>query len=249
MPRRFDVVVSPVREVSLIGFADLAYWREKLTVHRLHPKEVDGRAEMLLSSCEARFRGVRFREFLVAVFVTARPGGGTRDGVFLVRAFNSLRFFAWFERTMFRTPYFPQRVTLSPESPAFMRLGPQDRPIVLAAMSPARANDSVEPSAAVADGWQGPIFLPDLRDATAASSHLFYGSLTGDTRTFAFDPNQDTFQLGAPVGELVVETLIAARFSPSEWSLRTSATHGKSKTIGRVSGQEFTGFANGKMCS
>ena len=42
MPRKFDVVVSPVREVSLVGHADLAFWRDRLAVHGLHPTEAEG---------------------------------------------------------------------------------------------------------------------------------------------------------------------------------------------------------------
>lgn len=246
MPRKFDVIVSPVREVSLLGRADLRYWQERLKVHRLHPTEVDGRAEMMLSSCEARFRGVRFREFLAAVFVTAKPGRRDRDGVLLLRAFNSLRFFAWVERTMFRTPYYPGRVSLSPEFPAFMRLGDEATPIVEVAMS--AANDRTLPAASP-DGWEGPIFLPDLNDDAVESARLFYGSLTGDTHTMSFDPIRDVFRLGNSQSDPVVSPLVESGFEPHEWILRAAGRHGKSKTIRRVAGEEFAGFANGRQLS
>lgn len=135
MPRKFDVVVSPVREVTLVGRADLGHWQRNLAVHGLHPTDANGSAEMLLSSCEARFKGIRFRELSVSVFVTQFAGGRTRDGAFLLRAFNSIRFFAFVERTMFRTPYYPQQVALDPQVPAFMRLGDAAQPVLHAAMN------------------------------------------------------------------------------------------------------------------
>ncbi len=246
MPRKFDVVVSPVREVTLIGRADLGYWQHYLAVHDLHPTDASGNAEMLLSSCEARFKGIRFRELSVSVFVTQHAGGRSRDGAFLVRAFNSIRFFAFVERTMFRTPYYPQQVALDPQVPAFMRLGDAAQPVLHAAMSKNVVTSDNTAHPATPDGWQGPIFLPDLRSPQAASPRLFYGSLTGETQTIAYGSVADTFELGSPESEPIVPILIESQFAPHEWILRAAATHGKSKTTKRVAGEEFAKFADGR---
>jgi hypothetical protein len=246
MGHKFDVVVSPVREVSLVGYADLNHWRGKLAVHGLHPTEADGSAEMLLVACEGRFMGVRFRELSVSVFVAREAGSRGRDGVLLLRAFNSIRFAAFVERTMFHTPYYPQRVAVSPDVPAFVRLGRETDPILFASMADDEsASDRL--SVAASDGWQGPIYLPDLRDAAVGAERLFYGSLTGDTRSAAFDATRDTFRLGAKASDPIVPLLAEARFKPTQWILRACATHGKSKTIRRVAGEDFAGSADGRM--
>jgi hypothetical protein len=246
MARKFDVVVSPVREVTLVGRADLSYWRRNLAVHGLHPTDANGNAEILLSSCEARFKGIRFRELSLSVFVTQHAGGRTRDGAFLLRAFNSIRFFAFVERAMFRTPYYPQQVALDPQVPAFMRLGDAAQPVLHAVMSKDAATSARNVEPAKPDGWQGPLFLPDLRSPQASSPRLFYGSLTGDTQTIAYDAAADTFELGSIESDPIVPILIESQFAPHEWILRAAATHGKSKTIKRIVGEEFAEFVDGR---
>lgn len=246
MPRKFDVVVSPVREVTLVGHADLSYWQRQLAINGLHPTDANGNAEMLLSSCEARFKGIRFRELSVSVFVTERAGGRSRDGAFLVRAYNSIRFFAFVERTMFRTPYYPQQIALDPQVPAFMRLGDAAQPVLRAAMSKNAASSARNAVPAKPDGWQGPIFLPDLRSPQASSSRLFYGSLTGDTRTITYDFGADTFEFDVQGGDPIARVLTESQFAPHEWILRAAATHGKSKTTKRIAGEDFAEFANGR---
>jgi hypothetical protein len=246
MPRKFDVVVSPVREVTLVGRADLNYWQRHLSVHGLHPTDANGNAEVLLSSCEARFKGIRFRELSESVFVTEHAGGRSRDGAFLVRAFNSIRLFAFVERTMFRTPYYSQQIALDPQVPAFLRLGDATQQVLYAEMSKNAASSARNAVPAKPDGWQGPIFLPDLRNPQAGSPRLFYGSLTGDTQTIGYDSGADSFELGTPESDPVVRVLRESQFAPHEWILRTAATHGKSKTIQRIVGEEFAEFADGR---
>lgn len=247
MARKFHVVVSPVREVSLVGTANLGYWRDKLARHNLHPSEADRRATMMLSACEARFKGIRFRELSVSVFVAREPGSPSRDGVLLLRAFNSIRFFAWIERTFFVTPYYFQQIALSPSVPAFLRLGDAQQPVIEAAMGDRPASEPQKLNAATLGDWQGPIFLPNLRDASNPASRLFFASLTGECQALAFDAARDRFCLGPPASDPIVPLLTAAEFEPREWILRTAATHGKSKTIRRTAGHEFDGFADGRM--
>lgn len=247
MARKFHVVVSPVREVSLVGAANLCYWRDKLAMHDLHPSEADGQATMMLSACEARFKGIRFRELSISVFVAREPGSPTRDGVLLLRAFNSIRFFAWVERTLFATPYYFQRIALSPDVPAFLRLGDARQPVFEAAMGDRPVSEPHRLNAATHGDWQGPIFLPDLRDASRPASRLFFATLTGECQMLAFDGGHDRFRLGPSASDPFVPLLTAAKFEPREWILRTAATHGKSKTIHRAAGQEFDDFADGRM--
>src|SRR5262249_38325691 len=110
---RFVAELTNVREVSLHGTADLAFWKGRLAKEDLHPAEHDGRAEVLIVAAEARFRGVRFRELNFSVLVAGHEEGVRSDGAYLVQAFNSCRLFAFCERVFFSTPYYPGDVRVS----------------------------------------------------------------------------------------------------------------------------------------
>ena len=171
----------------------------------------------------------------ISVFVAREAGSGPVDAhCFCGRSAKSIRFFAWVERTLFSTPYYPNRIAVSPLPPAFVRLGDEASPIVLASMTNDASTAARMNAPAASDGWQGPILLPDRRDASTPAQRLFYGSLTGQTRTIPFDTERDSFQLGSSTSDPIVPLLSAAQFEPSTWILRSAATHGKSKTIRRT---------------
>ena len=89
--RTYISTITDVREVALAGTADLAYWRERLRGEGLAPLDDDGRASLLLTAIESKFRGIPFRELSISVLL---PGGGA----FLAHAFNSSRLLAFAER-------------------------------------------------------------------------------------------------------------------------------------------------------
>src|SRR5262245_16342161 len=93
---QYDAELAHVREGSLRGTADPAFSTDRLMEEELVPAEQDGKAQLLIVAADARFLGVRFREVSFSVLVS-RPGAG----VFLVRAFNSCRLFAFCERVRF----------------------------------------------------------------------------------------------------------------------------------------------------
>ena len=86
-PVKYVASLDHVREVSLLGSADLAFWRERLKPEGLEAEERDGRAQILIVGAEAKFRGIRFSELSFSVMV--------HGGMFLLRALNSRRFFAF----------------------------------------------------------------------------------------------------------------------------------------------------------
>ena len=51
-----------VREVSLWGTADAAYWRDYLASEGLVPDELDGKARIMIVAAEGRFMSLPFRE-------------------------------------------------------------------------------------------------------------------------------------------------------------------------------------------
>ena len=59
---KYVAELALVREVSLLGSADLGFWVERLRVEGLTPVEHAGRARVLVVACDSKFFGVRFRE-------------------------------------------------------------------------------------------------------------------------------------------------------------------------------------------
>src|SRR5215218_5136234 len=122
---KYVAQLAHVREVSLLGTADLAYWTERLRSERLTPDECEGNAQVLVIAADARFKGMRFREVSFSILVH-RPGAAAAvtgdaaagDAGFLAHAFNSSRFFAFCERAFFSTPYYHGRIAVSATVPA-----------------------------------------------------------------------------------------------------------------------------------
>lgn len=216
--------IEHVREVSLLGTADLDSWKERLRGEGLAPAERDGRARVLVIAAELRFMGVRFREVSFSVLV-APPGGG--DAAYLLRAFNSCRFFAWCERVFFATPYYPGDVRVSATGPVSIRLVRKDEVAFSAAMGGGRG-----PTRTGDDGWDGPVFLPAKRGGRG--ERLFFARLRGFTRAYPFIAGADTVAIRPAAGAEVLQTLLDSDFTPTEWIIRGDATHVKSKTYSRA---------------
>jgi hypothetical protein len=222
--------IAHVREVALLGPADLAYWAQRLRDEELVPTDRDGRAQVLVVAARMRFMGMRFTELSVSVL--ASDSGG-RSGAFLVQAFSSNRFFAFMERSWFRTPYLHATPQVTAESPAGMELlDGQDtafsaRMAVDAATprTPARTGD---------DGWEGPVFLPRPAGRPGAFGHIFFGKLRGLTQTYPFVSGQDAVTIRPTPRMPALQALCDSRFAGREWSIRPDASHAKSRTYARA---------------
>jgi hypothetical protein len=222
---KYVAEVSPVREVSLRGVADVKPWREPLGAVRLEPAESDGRAVVMLSATDARFRGVRFREFSISVLARERDGGV--EGWFLAHAFNSRRFFAWVERAWFSTPYYHARIAVDAGPPAAVEVGADDG-VLCIAMS--REMQGREPSRRGPESWHGPIFLPPRPGQPHAAPKLFYARLEGDALAFPFAADRDEIMIMPSEKWPIFGQLAATNFQPIEWLLRPAAVHAKSRT-------------------
>ncbi len=150
---KYVAELAHVREVSLLGSADLGFWAERLRGEGLTPVEHAGRARVLVVSCSSKFFGVRFRELSFSVFVRRPDASGgvgrpapSADAAFLVQAFNSSRFFAWSERTWFSTPYRHGTIDVDVGLPGSLRLGLEGQTVFSAVMS-ADLNRRVGPAA------------------------------------------------------------------------------------------------------
>ncbi len=240
-PVKYVAEVSPVKEVTLHGTADLAYWREKLAAENLQPLAADGLAQVFVSATEARFMGITFRESLIGIHV--QPTSTMPEGMpamFLIQAWNSLSAFAWIERTMFGTPYAAGKIAVEPKFPASLELSQRGERLITAAMS-AESQQSTETAE---ENWHGAIFLPRRK---GGKQTLFVAKLAGLTEHFSFRAG-DTFELvGIGCGVCpspqpfprsaeerkrgdAVGSLLDSHFSPRAWHVRQAAAHAKSKT-------------------
>lgn len=222
--------LAQVREVSLLGTADLAFWKERLQGEELLPAECDGRAQLLVSAAEGKYMGARFREVSFSVLVCPETGCPW-DAACLIRAFNSSRLFAFCERAIFSTPYYFGDVRLDSSLPASIRLVDQGEPVFAAAMGDA-APDSRQPSRCGDDGWEGLVFLPAKRRG-GRPGKLFVARVNGYTRRYPFVAGLDSMAIRPSPESEVFGMLEESHFAVKEWILRDDARHAKSKTYAR----------------
>jgi hypothetical protein len=231
---KYVAELAHVREVSLLGTADLAFWRDWLTAEGLTPAERDGRAQILIVAADAKYLGVRFREVSFSVLVAEHRGVRT-DGAYLVQAFNSCRFFAFCERAFFATPYHHGDVRVSASFPASIQLG-QGGEVVFRAEMHADGSAARDGSRLGEGGWAGHVFLPGGRRGPGREGRLFFARIRGQTRTDPFLPSQDAVTLRPWPGCDVLQALLDSHFAGQEWAVREDATHAKSKTYQRSDG-------------
>jgi hypothetical protein len=224
---KYVAQVEPVREVSLIGSADLAYWTSQLAADNLRPIAFDGQARVMIGATAARFLGIQFRE--VTITVLCRPlDDAVQEGYFLAQAFNSVRWFAWVERNLFSTPYDHAAIEVDTSSPAALRLKVKDETLVAARLA---AENLRHPGSIDDFAWAGPVFLPR---GTRKVRKFFWAKIAGETRNYPFDAERDVLELRRSVRQPVIASLIESQFVAREWAVREAAAHAKSKTYRRA---------------
>jgi hypothetical protein len=219
---KYAARLEHVREVSLVGTADLAYWTGPLHAENLVPAEQGGRAQLLLVAADSKFLGIRFTELSFSVLV-ALPGEAEGQGAYLAQAFNSVRFFAFCERALFKTPYHHGRTSVKTSLPAAVDLAVGERSVFRVAMGAGAGART--PIRGGADGWSGPVFLP-------GREKLFYATVQGHTETFPFVPAEDSMAVEPACP--ILQALVDSNFTPSQWAIRPDASHAKSKTYKRA---------------
>jgi len=230
---KYVAQVSPVREVSLLGTADLDYWREPLARAEVSPRDEGGRVPLMIGATDTRFMGIRFREFTITIFCRDQRGK-LPDGAFLAQAYNSVRWFAWVERNVFSTPYDYGVAEVAVEPLASLQLTVGGAVVLRAAMS---ADNLARrpPAQAASDGFAGPVFLPPKRAGGAPNRlNWFYADIAGETTTYSFDPAHDHLSLRPTPGQPLIQSLVDSRFVATQWAVRSAATHKKSKTYRRT---------------
>ena len=209
-----------VREVTIVGTADLAFWTDRLRAESLAPLAWAGHAQILLIAADSRYLGLPFQELSVSVALGA--------GAFLVQAFNSRPFFAFCERTFFGTPYVSADLRVAASLPASVELT-RKRKLLFQAVMGADATLSPPGTSPHEDGWDGPVFLPSRRPGRGRS-RLFFVQVRGAAQAAAFQPVRDVLEI-RPSDELpVLQDLIDSGFQATHWLVRKDAVHAKSRT-------------------
>ncbi len=224
---KWTAQVPNVVEVSLFGQADLDYWSTKLAPEHLLPIDHNKKAQILIITGDARFRGVRFRE--ISVSVLARRQGDPTDGAFLTQAWNSSRFFAWCERTFFKTPYVHAHVDISAsDDRTLIQLADGQTTLFRAELRSPHSTHR-QPAAHSPGGWSGPIFIPS-RKPNDSPKHYF-ARLHGLTETYPFLPDTASLTLNPTPQSSSLQSLLNSHFTPTHWEIRRNATHARSKTF------------------
>jgi hypothetical protein len=229
--------LANVREVSLLGTADPAFWKDRLMKEDLLPAERDGQAQLLIVAADSKFMGVRFRELSFSVLVCQQENGNRQDGACLMRAFNSCRFFAFCERVFFSTPYYHGDVRVLASFPASIHLVKKGEVLFRAEMRADTPGPGREPLRRGEDGWEGPVFLPGSRRGKGCQGNLFFARIRGHTQTYSFLPAQDSVTLRPAPDIEVLQAFLDSHFVAKEWAVREDATHAKSKTYKRNVGR------------
>ena len=225
-PLKYAAKVSPVREVSLYGSADLSFWKTKIDDPRLSPTEVDGKAQMLVATADAKFFGIRFREISFSLMVNFAQDGNTYTGGYLIQAFNSVGPFAFVERAFFSTPYLSGRVEVETAMPFSVLLEKKGATLFHAQFG----GTEREPLKEGEDGWKGPVFLPQHSSQKTKPRRWFYADVHGATKVYPFVKEQDKTTIQPFADAEIFQWLIDSQFEATQWFVREAASHAKSKT-------------------
>ncbi len=211
--------INGVKEITLIGSADPHFWRDHLKLQNLSPYLEKSAAKIMISAMRSKWKGVPFEEFIVSIFVAKPTDESTEAGVYLPQAFNSVRFFAFCERTFFHTPYDLADIEVVIQSPTSIQVGKAENELYHAVMA-----KKLTPLSSGKGTWQGAVFLP------GQPQRMFYAKIDGQTDVHPFSPKTDSIILKPAKAYPIIQALIDSQFTGQEWHVRMEADHAKSKT-------------------
>ena len=192
----------------------------------LFPFDCGGKAEMLISATELISMGRRTNEFTIGITVSERPEANSRDGLFLLHAYNSSRIFAWVERTFFRTPYRYGRIEFEHRLPAKVRVDDQQGHVAQMGMG-----SPTIPAIVKEEWWQGPIYLPRRHATFGRPGEFFVAKLGGETDLYPFQSEIDWLLFSPRHDWPIFRHLVASGVAGKEWRIRFDAVHARSRTF------------------
>ena len=216
-----------VRELALLGTADLSWWRDHLASEELEPVDVDHGAQVIVTGLDSNWMGMPFRD--ISVSVSARCLYGSKEeGYLLARGFNASRFIAFFERRWFKSPYrFRADLHVELGDHSTIRLGNDPSPDLLLELGPREPEENPVPAEEM--GYTGPLFIPKGLDRT--KNRWFMVKIHGLTSTIDYDAKRDRFEISSECTDPILSGLRASQFRGIQWFVRQNATHKRSKTF------------------
>jgi hypothetical protein len=221
MAVKYVAEIKDVREICLIGSADLEFWKTHLSQLQLSPTNFAGHARVLISAVKLKWMGIAFEELSIAIPID--PPDSTKHSIYLVSAFSTSRLLAWCERTFFQTPYEHAQISLQAEQPWSFEL--RDNTLSTLVVQCQRA----APITTVDDDWTVSIFLPPAH--RSSQRKFFQAKLSGPIQLAPFAATSAEFKLQPSFQQPAIQLLIDSHFSPTEWRVRPNATHARSKTL------------------
>ena len=179
---RWTAQLSDVREVSLLGSADLGFWQKRLADEELTPANREGRATIAIVSAAGKFAGIRFRELSVSVVVASAADAAELASYFLVCAFNSNQFFAFCERVFFSTPYDYANVSVVHPVPTEISVARHGRTLFRASMQRTDVSTTRRPAQEREESWMARIMLPSNGGPAGGRSKMLFADLWDGTR-------------------------------------------------------------------
>jgi hypothetical protein len=233
-PVKWAAELAHVREVTLLGTADLSFWKDWLMEQDLRPSEHDGQAQLLIVAADSKYMGICFRELSFSVLVSTQEVGAQQDAVYLARAFNSSQLFTFCEQIFFSTPYCHADVRISASLPVAVHVVKNGEVVFAAQMQADAFGFERQTSHHGEDGWEGPIFLPGTSRRKGRKGKLFFARLRGDTKTYPFLLSIDLMTIKPSPDCDILQALMESHFVAREWVIREDATHARSKTYKRA---------------
>lgn len=219
---KYIAQIENVKELRLFGSASLDFWKKQLANKPFQPFSKEGFAEIAVSATELVWMGVRFNELTVTLTIAGESDASAPTGVYLLHAFNSVRFFAFCERRFFSTPYYHGQIKFSESAPVLMEARSNNQRVFRATMG-----EMHEPAVEIDDFWEGRVMLPGDQNKRIK---YFVAKLSGKAAVCPFVKNFDEMKLQTSARYPVFEWLMESDFEATEWRMRSNAFHAKSKT-------------------
>ncbi len=220
----YITTVAHVRDVRLVGTADLFFWQQHLSHSNLFPYSENGTAHLVVSATDFVWQGFPVQEFVLSVVASLQRDASNPDGFYLAHAFNSSRLLSLLERTFFQTPYTHGQTHLTVSHPARISVSAEQRTVFQASMSSESVLLRQED-----EYWEGRIFLPVRATRKRRSHPHFFAKLAGFCAIYPWT-HADTLELHPGQDDTALYSLISSNFQATEWRIRGDALHARSKT-------------------
>jgi hypothetical protein len=222
--------IRNVKELSLTCSADADRWKEYLEQYGLRPTVKEGKVSIVIAVNDLAFIGIRFQEVTISISVQNPDTSSEYGSVFLLTAYNSNRFFAWFEKKILSTPFRKGKIVFETEKYSEAELFESGVPLLRLHHAPEPSRMFRIPKIEGHETWKGTVFFPDNVGPDIKRCKCFRASLAGWGRRIEFRPEIDSLMINEWKGNCILGLLRESNIRGQEWFIRTNSQHWKSLT-------------------